>query len=108
MIRTRRVRAPNVGSDPLAAPAPPVAPLSDEIIYKGYRIEPGSYAVGNGAWSPRVVVSVRTDEGSWRRTPLYATSSAKFPTRAEADRRALDVATAWIDAAVESPRAPGA
>ena len=94
------------GPNPSAA-APPVAQLADEIMYKGYRIELGSYAVGNGAWSPRAVVAVKTDDGAWRPTPLYSTSSAKFPTRDEADRRALDVATAWIDAAVGSPRAPG-
>lgn len=97
-----------VGGPNPAVPPSPVDHFPDEIMYKGYRVEPGSYAVGHGSWSPRVVVSVRTGDGAWRPTPLYSTSSAKFPTRAEADRRALDVATAWIDAAAERPRAPGA
>ena len=108
MIRTRRVTPPTLGNDsPTAAPPPPVVQLSDEIMYKGYRIEPGSYSVGHGAWSPRVVVSVKTADGAWRPTPLYATSSARFQARDEADRRALEVAKTWIDAAVESRRASG-
>jgi hypothetical protein len=74
------------------------------MMYKGHRIELGSYAVG-AAWSPRAVVSVRTDEGAWQRTPLYATSSAKFPTRHEADRSALDVARVWIDGLAARQRA---
>jgi hypothetical protein len=68
-------------------------------MYKGHRIEGGSYPVGGVAWSPRAVVSVKSDDGSWQRSaPLYATSSARFPTRHEADRSAFDVAKAWIDA----------
>src|SRR5215831_17628442 len=82
-------------------PPSPLVDLPREIMYKGYRIEPGSYIVGHGEWSPRVVVSVKSAEGAWRPTPIYSPSSAKFPTRAEADRRALDLATAWIDAAVQ-------
>jgi hypothetical protein len=79
--------------------------VAHEIMYKGYRIEPGSYAVGSGSWSPRVVVSLQAADGSWKRTPLYATSSAKFSSRDEADRRSLGVAHAWIDAAVAQRRA---
>ena len=98
---TRRVAPPAMfGGEPRPAPTPVVVQPSD-IIYKGYRVEPGSYCVGHGGWSPRVVVSLKTEEGAWRATPLYATSSAKWPTRDEADRRALDVAKAWIDAAGE-------
>jgi hypothetical protein len=74
------------------------------MMYKGRQIELGSYSVGNVSWSPRAVVSVKTEDGAWQRTPLYATSSAKFLTRHEADRRALDVAKAWIDAAVEQQK----
>jgi hypothetical protein len=88
------------GIRPAAAP-PPMTPLSEETMHKGRRIELGSYSVGNVSWSPRAVVSVKNADGAWQRTPLYATSSAKFPTRQEADRRALDVAKAWIDAEVE-------
>ena len=77
-------------------------------MYKGHQIEAGSYCVGSVSWSPRAVVSVKNDEGAWQRTPLYATSSAKFPTRHEADHRALDVARAWIDAAAERRRPPEA
>ena len=95
---TRRVTAPrSLGG--VALPVPTVAQLSEEMMYKGHQIEAGSYSVG-AAWSPRAVVSVKTDDGAWRRTPLYATSSAKFPTRHEADRSALDVAKAWVDAAL--------
>src|SRR5262249_52439369 len=83
----------------------PIADLPHEIMYKGCRIEPGSYIAGHGQWSPCVVVSVKSAEGAWRPTPLYSLSSAKFPTCAEADRRALDLATAWIDARVQAPRA---
>lgn len=75
-------------------------------MYKGHQIEAGSYCVGSVNWSPRAVVSVRTDDGAWHRTPLYATSSAKFPTRHEADYQAVDVAKAWIDAALERQRPP--
>jgi hypothetical protein len=85
---------------------PPSTPLGDTIIYKGYRIELGSYAVGHGTWSPRAVVAVKTDAGAWQSTPLYSTSSAKFSTQSEADRRALEVATAWIDAHAEPSPAP--
>lgn len=95
---TRRVSPPRrVGDAAPVVPMTPMTELADEMVYKGHRIELGSYSVGNVAWSPRAVVSVRTADG-WRRTPLYATSSARFPTRHEADRSALDVAKAWIDA----------
>jgi hypothetical protein len=90
------------------APPSPVAHLTEELMYKGHQIEAGSYAVGSAAWSPRAVVSVRTVDGAWQRTPLYATSSARFPTRHEADHSALIVAKAWVDAAVERQRATGA
>ena len=99
MSVTRRVTRPIVTSAAPALPAP--APLPDEITYRGYRIEPGSYAVNSIAWSPRVVVSTRAD-GSWvRGTPLYSPNAVRFPTRDEADRRALEVAKAWVDAAIE-------
>jgi len=51
-----------------------------------------------------VVVSLWTEDRSSPRTPLYATNAARWPTRDEADRCALDVARAWIDAAVERQR----
>ncbi|MGH6691475.1 MAG: hypothetical protein ACREF4_12455 [Gammaproteobacteria bacterium] len=91
-----------------ASPPPPspVVHLTEEMMYKGHQIEAGSYAVGS-AWSPRAVVSVRSDDGSWQRTPLYATSSAKFPTRHEADHRALIVAKTWVDEAVDRQRNAG-
>jgi len=76
------------------------------IMYKGHQIEAGSYCVGSVSWSPRAVVSVKSAEGGWQRTPLYATSSAKFHTQQEADRQAMDVARAWIDAAVGRQRPP--
>lgn len=105
---TRRVTAPrSVGSVPPPMPVSPVVQLVEELMYKGHQIEAGSYSVG-AAWSPRAVVSVKTDDGAWQRTPLYATSSARFPTRHEADRSALIVAKAWIDSALERRRAPGA
>lgn len=103
-MNTRRVTRPIVTTGPPATTTPPESSPSDEITYKGYRVEPGSYAVNSSAWSPRVVVSLKTDEGSSPRMPLYSTNAAKFPTRAEADRRALDVARAWIDTAVEQQR----
>jgi hypothetical protein len=95
---------------PIGSPstnALPEAPPPTEITYKGYRIEPASYAVNSTAWSPRVVVSLRNDEGTWQRTPVYSTNTAKFPTRDEADRRSLDVARTWIDAATERQRLTG-
>lgn len=104
MSVTRRLTRSVVFTDFGATPASPESPLSDEITYKGYRIEPGSYSVNSSAWSPRVVVSLKTDEGASARIPLYSTSTAKFPTRGEADRRALDVARAWIDTAIEQQR----
>jgi hypothetical protein len=88
----------------LGAPAkyvPPRGLPAGEIMYKGHRIEPASYCVNATAWSPRAVVSVRTEDGWSRQAPLYATDTARFPTRDDADRRALDVARAWIDTAVE-------
>lgn len=85
----------------------PVLHVPDEITYKGYRIEPASYVVGHGNWSPRAVVSVKSADGGWQATPLYSPSSTKFPTRVEADRSALDVATAWIDAALQRLRQRG-
>jgi hypothetical protein len=97
---TRRAR-PSFAIGFPAASAARETPPSDEITYKGYRIEPGSYAVNGSAWSPRVVVSSRTDKGWARRAPMYSTSAVKFPTRDEADRSALDVARAWIDTAIE-------
>jgi hypothetical protein len=87
-----------------AAQAPPASPPSEEITYKGYRIEPESYAVSHTAWSPRVVVSLWIEKRWSRQAPLYSTSAVKFPTRDEADRHALDVARAWIDTAVERQR----
>jgi hypothetical protein len=105
---TRRVTAPRAVGSTAPAPPPPVVQLPDELMYKGHQIEAGSYSVGSAAWSPRAVVSVKTGDGAWQRTPLYATSSARFLTRHEADRSALAVAKAWIDAAVERQRPPGA
>lgn len=101
MSATRRLTRPIVTSGPEPTKAPLAAHPQDGITYKGYRVEPGSYCVSTGAWFPRVVVSLRTEDGSSRRTPLYATNAAKWPTRDEADRHALDVARAWIDAAIE-------
>ena len=104
---TRPVSRPivPVGSRPLNAVPEDTPP--EAIMYKGYRIEPESYCVTSTAWSPRVVVSLRTDEGAWHRTPIYSTNTAKFATRAQADRCALDVAREWIDAAIKRQRLPG-
>ena len=104
MSLTRRVTRPIATLGPGPAKAPPERHPLDEITYKGYRIEPGSYCISTGAWFPRVVVSLKTEDGSARRTPLYSTDATKCPTRDEADRRALDVARAWIDAAGDRPR----
>jgi hypothetical protein len=99
---TRRVTRPIVTNN--APPMPAPAPLPEEITYRGYRIEPGSYAVNSIGWSPRVIVSTRAD-GSWvRGTPLYSPDASRFPTRDDADRRALEVAKAWVDAAIEQQR----
>ncbi len=107
---TRRVTAPRRlgGAFPTAAPPPVATPVDQVLVYKGHQIEAGSYCVGNVSWSPRAVVSVKTEGGAWERTPLYATSSAKFPTRHEADHRALDVAREWIDSALARRRPPEA
>jgi hypothetical protein len=78
---------------------PPTAFPTGEITYKGYRIEPASYCVNSTAWSPRVIVSVKADGGWLPRAPLYASNAARFPTRPDADRSALDIARAWIDTA---------
>ena len=104
MSVTRRVTRPIVTSGSAATNAPAPEPLSDEITYRGYRIEPGSYSVNSIAWSPRVVVSMRADGGWVRGTPLYSPNATRFPTRDEADRRALEVAKAWVDAAIEQQR----
>lgn len=104
MSVTQRVRRRTVSIGSPTGNVPEKGFPSGEITYKGYRIEPGSYSVNNSAWSPRVVVSVRTDEGWSRGQPLYSTNPARFPTRDEADHRALDVARAWIDTAVERRR----
>ena len=101
MSAVRRVLRANVGvSAPPQHVPPTVSPPSD-VTYRGYRIEPASYYVNGTAWSPRVIVSAPTDGGWSPRAPLYSPSTVKFPTCAEADRRALDVARAWIDTAVE-------
>jgi hypothetical protein len=39
-----------------------------------------------------------------RGTPLYSPDAARFPTRDDADRRALEVAKAWVDAAIARQR----
>jgi hypothetical protein len=101
---TRRAPARTATVASAGPQAPPPAQPQDAITYKGYRVEPASYCVSTGAWSPRVVVSLKTEDGSSPRTPLYATNAARWPTRDEADRRALDVARAWIDAAIERQR----
>ena len=99
MSLMRRARWPS--ATPVPSEAAPVAvSVAAEMTYKGYRIEPASYGVNTATWSPRAVVSVRTD-GTWARlTPLYSTSTARFPTRDEADLNAVAVAKAWIDRAV--------
>ena len=102
MVRRATRPSMTIGSPAPHVPAP--GPAADEIMYKGYRIEPESYYVNRTAWSPRVVVSLKTDDGWLRQTPLYSTKTTRFPTRDEADRSALDVARAWIDTAVERPR----
>jgi hypothetical protein len=96
-----RRRAP-VPAVAMVSPANSAAGVSsDEITYRGYRIEPASYGVNSGTWSPRVVISVRDDDRWSRLTPLYATNAARFLTRQDADKCALDVARAWIDTAIE-------
>ncbi len=102
---TRRAAPKTATVAPGAIQAPRAADPQDGITYKGYRVEPASYCVSTGAWSPRVVVSLWTEDRSSPRTPLYATNAARWPTRDDADRCALDVARAWIDAAVERQRA---
>jgi len=97
----RRALRPTVTSPAPAKYVPPRGLPEGEITHKGRRIEPASYCVNGTSWSPRAVVSVRTDDGWSRGTPLYATNTTKFPTRDEADRCALDVARAWIDTAAE-------
>jgi hypothetical protein len=91
-----------IGSPP--GQVPPEDLHADEITYRGYRIEPESYHVNSTAWSARAVVSVKTEDGWTRQAPLYSRNTARFSTRDEADRCALDVARAWIDAAVEQHR----
>ncbi len=102
---TRRVTAPRSLGGPAVAPVAPAVQLPSELMYKGHQIELGSYSVGQN-WSPRAVVGLKIDGGAWQRTPIYATSSAKFPTRHEADLRALDVAKTWVDNAVARQRPP--
>lgn len=85
-----------------AAKAPVASPAPDEITYRGYRIEPESYSTTRTAWSPRVVVSMRVDGGWGQAMPLYSSRAVRFPSREEADRCALEVAKAWIDATVQS------
>jgi len=104
---TRRVTAPRALGGPAVAPVAPAVQLPSELMYKGHQIELGSYSVGQN-WSPRAVVGLKIDGGAWQRTPIYATSSAKFPTRHEADHRALDVAREWIDSALARRRPPEA
>jgi hypothetical protein len=86
--------------------SPVVQPVEQAMMYKGHQIEAGSYCVRSVAWSPRAIVSVMSAEGAWQRTPLYSTSSARFPTQHEADRCAIDIARAWIDATLERHRPP--
>jgi len=100
----RRATRADVTIGPPAGHVPPPVPAVSEITYKGYRIEPESYYVNNTSWSPRAVVSRKTDEGWSRQAPLYSTKTTRFATRDEADRSALDVARAWIDTAVERAR----
>lgn len=100
MSFVRRVTRPIVDT---AAKVPPVIQPAEVLMYKGYRIEPESYSVNSTAWSPRVVVSLKTADGGSRRTPLYATSAAKFSSREEANHRAVDVAKTWIDLGGQLP-----
>lgn len=104
MSVTRRAAPRTAPVASAETPAPPANRPEDGITYRGYRVEPASYCVSTGAWSPRVVVSLQTEDGSSPRTPLYATNAARWPTRDEADRHALDVARVWIDAAIERQR----
>ena len=104
MSVARRVTRAGVAIDPPAGPVPPPVPAVTEITYRGYRIEPESYYVNSTSWSPRAVVSRKTDDGWSRQTPLYSTKTTRFVTRDEADRCAIDVARAWIDTAVERLR----
>ena len=89
---------------PSGSYAPPAAPSSDEITYGGYRIEPASYGVNTATWSPRVIVSVKTEDRWSRLAPLYATHAARFKSREEADLSAVEVAKAWIDKTIERRR----
>src|SRR5262245_10672945 len=97
---TRRVLRPTGTIGPPPGPVPRQALATKEMTYKGYRIEPESYYVNSTAWSARAVVSTKTENGWSRLAPLYSTNTARFPTREEADRCALEIAQAWIDAAV--------
>ncbi len=100
-MTSRRIfpRSATTGTTPIKG-AVPNSDAEPETTYKGYRIELESYCVTNSAWSPRAVVSLQNPGTSPGRTPVYSTSSVKFPTRAEADCHAFDAARVWIDSAV--------
>ena len=108
MSSGRRAPLRTATTFPPATYSPPAAEVVEEHTYKGYRIEPASYGVNTATWSPRVVVSVRTEDRWSRLAPLYATATARFSSREAADRSAVDVARLWIDSAVERQREDGA
>lgn len=63
--------------------------------YRGYRVEPRSEQLPSGAWAPKAVVTMERG-GTVKITPLSPDKTVEFPTREEADRYALDMATRWI------------
>lgn len=97
----RRVVRRMTVTDPEPVHKPATWRATDEITYKGYLIEPESYAVHTNAWAPRVVVSQGNGTEATPRTPLYSPSTAKYLTRDEADQHALHIARMWIDAAIK-------
>lgn len=104
MTAARRAPVRQTSVAPSGGYAPPQPESIDEITYRGYRIEPASYGVNTATWSPRVVVSTRTEDSWSRLAPLYATNTARFKSREEADLSALDIAKTWIDRAIERGR----
>ncbi len=98
---TRRVVRRVFANDTSSDARTPEVPVVDELAYKGYRIEPGSYFVHTNAWVPRVVIALAVGGGVTQRTPVYSTNSARYVTQEEADRHALALGRQWIDAEVK-------
>jgi len=64
--------------------------------HEGYIVEPASYKLRSGRWSPAARISLYQGD-TVTYAPVYSKQKLIFKTQKDADSYALRLAKAWID-----------